>query len=102
MGPKTYIVYILASQKNGTLYIGVTGNPVGRLWQHREGWFEGFTKRYGVTRLVWYTAFDDVTAAIAREKQLKSWHRAWKIRLIEETNPDWRDFWWEITGQSGG
>ena len=64
MGPNTYIVYILANQKNGTLYIGVTGNPVGRVWQHREGRFEGFTKRHGVTRLVWYAAFDDVTAAI--------------------------------------
>ena len=98
MRPKTYIVYILASQKNGTLYIGVTGNPVGRVWQHREGWFEGFTKRYGVTRLVWYAAFDDVTAAITREKQIKKWRRAWKLRLIEAANPYWRDLWPDIAG----
>ena len=101
MGPKTYIVYVLASQKNGTLYIGVTGDPAGRISQHRDGWFEGFTKRYGVKRLVWYEAHDDPSAAITREKQLKNWHRAWKIRLIEEKNPDWRDLWWEITGRVG-
>jgi len=99
MGPKTFIVYILASRKNGTLYIGVSGQPEQRIWQHREGWFEGFTKRYGVKRLVWYEFHEDASAAIQREKQLKEWQRAWKIRLIEETNPDWTDLWWRLTGQ---
>ena len=84
---KTFIVYILASRKNGTLYIGVTGNPEVRMWQHRNEWFEGFTKTYGVKRLVWYERYPSAQSAITREKQLKEWHRAWKTRLIEEANP---------------
>ena len=99
MTSKTFIVCIMASRKNGTLYIGVTGNPVGRIWQHRNEIFEGFTKRYGTKRLVWFEATDSAEGAIWREKQLKEWHRAWKIRLIEEMNPDWRDLYPDLTGE---
>ncbi|OYX60797.1 MAG: endonuclease [Novosphingobium sp. 32-60-15] len=84
-------VYILASQPRGTLYIGVTSNLIGRLWQHREGAIPGFTSQYGVHRLVYFELFDEMEPAIAREKQLKRWHRAWKINLIEGPNPDWHD-----------
>ena len=84
-------VYILASSRHGTLYIGVTSNLIGRLIQHREGLIAGFTSRYGVHRLVWYDVADTMEAAIAREKQLKRWNRDWKLRLIEEHNPEWDD-----------
>ncbi|MEH3103086.1 MAG: GIY-YIG nuclease family protein [Sphingomonas phyllosphaerae] len=84
-------VYILASRPHGTLYIGVTSNLLGRLIQHRNGTFEGFTARYHVTRLVWYETADTMEAAIQREKQLKKWNCDWKLRLIEETNPQWLD-----------
>ena len=88
---RTPAVYILASQTRGTLYIGVTSDPVGRLWQHRTDAIDGFTKRHGVKRLVHVEFFDDMEHAIAREKQLKRWHRDWKINLIETSNPNWRD-----------
>ena len=88
---RTPAVYILASQKRGTLYIGVTSDPIGRLWQHRSDTVAGFTKRYGVHRLVHVEFFGDMEHAIAREKQLKRWHRDWKINLIEQHNPAWRD-----------
>jgi putative endonuclease len=97
---RVYMVYILASRKNGTLYVGVAGSPVGRIWQHKSEYFEGFTKRYGVKRLVWFELYGDPQSAIAREKHLKEWQRAWKIRLIEETNPDWRDLYADIGGAS--
>jgi len=84
-------VYILASGKCGTLYIGVTSDLLGRLHQHREELTKGFTSEYGVKMLVWFETFDRVTDAIAREKQLKKWNRDWKIRLIEESNPEWVD-----------
>ena len=84
-------VYILASQPRGTLYIGVTSNLVARLWEHREGATASFTKRYGAVRLVYFERFEDMDAAISREKQLKRWHRQWKINLIEGANPDWHD-----------
>jgi putative endonuclease len=84
-------VYILASKKHGTLYIGVTSNLSGRLHQHREGLIEGFPNRYGVSGLVHFEMSDDMPTAIAREKQLKKWRRAWKIELIEEGNPAWID-----------
>ncbi len=84
-------VYILASARYGTLYIGVTSDLIARLWQHRNGEVEGFTKRYGVHTLVRYEIFGDMASAIAREKQLKRWHRQWKINLIESENPDWHD-----------
>lgn len=84
-------VYILASGRHGTLYIGVTSNLMARLVQHRDGLIEGFTSRYGVARLVWFQMADTMEAAIRREKQLKKWNRDWKLRLIEETNPNWVD-----------
>ncbi len=84
-------VYILASQRNGTLYIGVTSNLIARLYQHRTGAMPGFTSRYKVYRLVLFEACDTMEAAIAREKQLKGWHRDWKTNLIEASNPDWND-----------
>ena len=84
-------VYILASQPRGTLYIGVTSDLMKRLWQHRSGETGGFTSRYGVHRLVRYEVFGNMEKAILREKQLKRWHRQWKINLIEEDNPDWQD-----------
>ena len=84
-------VYILASQSYGTLYIGVTSDLIGRLWQHRNGTVPGFTSRYKVHRLVRYELFGDMDGAILREQQLKRWHRQWKINLIESDNPDWHD-----------
>lgn len=84
-------IYILASQANGTIYVGVTSNLVARIFQHRSGTVAGFTSRYGVHRLVHYEFFATMPEAIAREKQLKRWHRAWKINLIESDNPDWTD-----------
>ena len=86
-----YYVYILASNKNGTLYIGVTSNLVKRIYEHKNELAEGFTKQYSVHNLVYFEITDSVESAIAREKQLKKWNRAWKIRLIEKTNPEWRD-----------
>jgi putative endonuclease len=89
-------VYILASQRNGTLYTGVTSGLVKRTWEHREDIVAGFTTRYGVHLLVYYELHDEMVAAITREKQIKKWNRAWKIKLIEATNRDWRDLWNEI------
>lgn len=93
---KTYFVYIMASQRNGTLYIGVTNDVMRRAWEHKEGNVEGFTKRYGVKTLVYYDTFEDIDEAIIREKQLKKWNRAWKLRLIEEKNPDWHDLYEDL------
>ena len=84
-------VYILASGRHGTLYIGATSDLSGRVHQHRESLIKGFTSRYGVSRLVYYEGFDDMITAITREKQLKKWNRAWKIELVEARNPDWDD-----------
>ncbi len=86
-------VYILASKRNGTLYIGVTSDLVQRVWQHKNDVVEGFTKKYGVHRLVYYELHDDMENAIIREKRLKKWNRAWKLRLIEEMNPNWDDLY---------
>ena len=86
-----YYVYLLASKKNATLYIGLTNNLARRAAEHRSGQIPGFTARYGIHDLVWYETFERIDEAIAREKQLKGWNRAWKIKLIEETNPQWRD-----------
>ncbi|OAI00421.1 hypothetical protein A1353_01630 [Methylomonas methanica] len=91
-------VYLLASKKNGTLYIGVTSNLVQRIWQHREGLAEGFTKKYNVKTLVWYEQHATMESAITREKALKKWNRAWKLDLIEKTNPQWHDLWLDILG----
>ncbi|OYQ35791.1 endonuclease [Niveispirillum lacus] len=84
-------VYILASARNGTLYIGVTSDMGRRIWEHREGLVEGFAKRYGIKTLVYYEAFERIDDAIHREKRLKKWNRAWKLELIESSNPDWND-----------
>ncbi|WP_233431171.1 GIY-YIG nuclease family protein [Lysobacter enzymogenes] len=89
-------MYLLASAKRGTLYIGVSSNLIQRIWQHREHLNEGFTERYDVTRLVWYELHETMESAIAHEKRLKKWKREWKIDLIEQTNPDWRDLWQDI------
>ena len=86
-----YYAYILASDRNGTLYIGVTNDLVRRIHEHRESVVDGFTKKYGVHRLVYFEAFDYGQAAIQRERTMKHWKRDWKIALIEENNPDWRD-----------
>jgi putative endonuclease len=94
-------VYILASGRNGTLYTGVSSDLVQRAWQHRESVTAGFTQRYGVHRLVHFELHGDMEHAITREKRLKKWNRAWKVRLIEEGNPEWRDLWDEILGSPG-
>ena len=86
-------VYILASERNGTLYIGVTSNLPQRIWQHREGLVEGFTNRYSVKMLVWYEMHESMESAIMREKALKKWRREWKLELIEQSNAQWRDLW---------
>ncbi len=93
---KNPAVYILASKKNGTLYIGVTSDIVKRTWQHKNHVVSGFTEQHQVNRLVYFEQLDDMENAIKREKVLKKWHRAWKIRLIEKTNPDWLDLYDEI------
>jgi putative endonuclease len=89
-------VYILASKRNGTLYTGVTADLVQRVWQHKNGVVEGFTKRYRVHTLVWFEIHETMVSAIAREKAIKEWERAWKIELIEKSNPTWRDLYGEI------
>ena len=91
-------VYILASARNGTLYVGVTSNLVQRVWQHREGDVPGFSLKYEVKTLVWYELHETMESAILREKTLKKWRRVWKLQLIESTNPDWRDLWMDVTG----
>jgi putative endonuclease len=88
-----YYVYILASKKYGTLYIGVTNNLVRRVYEHRTKAVPGFTRKYGVDKLVLFEIFDDAASAIAREKELKKWRRDWKTRLIEEQNPNWDDLY---------
>ncbi len=89
-------VYLLASKRNGTLYVGVTSDLVRRVWQHKNGSLGGFTDKYCVHRLVWYEPHLMMESAICREKQIKSWRRNWKIRLIEESNPHWRDLYDEV------
>ena len=89
-------VYILASRRNGTLYIGVTGDLIKRVWEHRNNLVESFTKKYSVHQLVYYEQHQNMASAITREKQLKKWNRAWKLELIEKRNPDWNDLWDEI------
>lgn len=84
-------VYLLASRRNGTLYVGVTSDLARRVQEHKDALVEGFTKRYGVHTLVWSEAHESMESAIAREKAIKEWKRAWKLALIEEANPEWRD-----------
>lgn len=93
---KYYYVYILASQRNGTLYIGVTSNLIKRVWEHRNKLADGFTKKYGITKLVYYEQYNDPENAIKREKRLKKYTRKWKLNLIEKINPDWKDLYEEL------
>ena len=93
-----YYVYLMASRQHGTLYLGVTNNLVRRVYEHKSKAVRGFTARYNVDRLVWFECYDDPTNAIEREKDIKKWRRNWKIRLIEEVNPQWDDLYDGITG----
>lgn len=92
----SYYVYILASGRNGTLYIGVTNNLLKRVGEHTNDSVDGFTKKYQVHKLVYFEQTSDVLSAIAREKQIKKWNRLWKLRLIEENNPEWKDLYEEM------
>jgi putative endonuclease len=98
MQEKQPAVYILASKRNGTLYIGVTSDLPKRVWAHRNNVVDGFSKRYDVHQLVYFELHVTMENAITREKQLKKWNRAWKLRLIEENNPEWNDLWPAIAG----
>jgi len=89
-------VYMLASQRNGTLYVGVTSDLVKRIWEHKQDMVEGFTRKYQVHDLVYFEQHEDMHQAIQRESQIKKWNRAWKIELLEKSNPGWRDLWPEI------
>ena len=93
---RSYYVYLLASRRKGTVYVGVTNDLAKRVWQHKQGLVEGFTKRYGVRTLVWYEQTESIEAAIVREKQIKNWNRDWKIELIEASNPEWKDLYEQI------
>ena len=93
---KRYYVYILASKRNGTLYIGITSNLADRVDKHKKGIYDGFTKKYKIEKLVYYEIYNDAYGAISREKQLKDWKRDWKIQLIEKDNSIWRDLFNEI------
>jgi len=86
-------VYMLASKRNGTLYVGVTSDLIKRVWEHKQDFVEGFTKQYRVHTLVWFEMHEDMMSAIAREKALKEWKRAWKLKTIETLNPQWRDLY---------
>lgn len=92
----SYWVYILASAPRGTLYVGVTNDLIRRVFEHREGFVAGFTKKYGIKMLVYFEAHDSIIAAIQREKNIKHWSREWKVQLILRDNPQWRDLWDEI------
>jgi len=89
-------IYILASSKNGTLYTGVTTNLAKRAYEHKNKFVSGFTEQYGITKLVYYEILDDIANAIVREKHIKKWNREWKIKLIEQANPQWKDLYQEI------
>jgi putative endonuclease len=93
---KDYYIYMMASKKNGTLYIGVTNDLLRRVWQHKNDVHGGFTKKYRVHRLVWYETTTDIEKAIQREKPMKKWRRQWKIELIEKKNPNWDDLYDEL------
>ena len=95
-----YCVYIVANKKNGTLYIGVTNDLERRITEHKEQKRDGFSKKYGTNKLVWYDLTCDVNAAIKKEKQMKAWKREWKLNLIEETNPEWNDLFYDLTQES--
>lgn len=93
---KQYYVYILAKERNSTFYVGITSNLAKRIYEHKNDLTDGFTKKYGIHKLVYFEIFDDPENAIKREKRLKKWNRPWKMRLIEEMNPDWNDLYDEI------
>lgn len=90
-------VYIMTNHRNGTLYSGSTVDLVRRTWEHREGFIPGFTRKYGCKMLVWFEVHPDLETALVREKRLKRWRRAWKLKLIEEMNPHWRDLWEDLS-----
>ena len=92
-----YYVYLLASERNGTLYLGVTSDLRRRVYEHKNKVVRGFSQRYGVHRLVWFEIYDDPVKTIAREKEIKKWRRAWKLRLIEQSNPQWVDLYEQIS-----
>lgn len=92
----TYHVYIMANHRNGTIYLGVTNNLARRVYEHQEKLFRGFSSTYYTNKLVFYESYADVRDAITREKQIKKWNRAWKIELIERSNPEWRDLWFDL------
>jgi len=94
---RQFYVYILCSKRNGTLYIGVTSDLVKRIYEHKNDLVGGFTKKYGIHRLVWYETHDSAESAITREKQLKKWKRTWKLKLIEQNNPKWNDLYENIS-----
>ena len=96
MNMKIPCVYLLANERNGTLYVGVTSNLVKRIWEHKEKLADGFTKKYGISQLVWYEVHETMESAISREKAIKEWKRLWKLRLIEATNPEWTDLYDQI------
>jgi putative endonuclease len=98
---KQFFVYMLCSKRNGTLYTGVTSDLIKRVYEHKNGLTEGFTKTYGVHRLVWYELHGAAETAIPREKQIKKWNRDWKLELIEQMNPDWKDLYDELVNSSG-
>ena len=98
---KNPCVYILASHRNGTLYVGVTSNLPGRIWQHKHDQVAGYTQHYGVHRLVWFEQHTSMATAITREKSIKRWHRQWKLQLIEGINPAWRDLYPDILDSAG-
>jgi putative endonuclease len=102
MWEHAYWAYILASGRNGTLYVGVTNDLYRRVYEHREGLLPGFTRRYGVKRLVYFEEYGDINEAILREKRIKRWHRKWKLELIEARNPQWKDLWLELADSRGG
>jgi len=89
-------VYILASKRNGTLYVGVTSDLIRRVWEHKNNMVAGFTKRYGIHQLVWYELQENMESAIIREKRIKEWKRKWKLKLIEKNNPNWQDLYQTI------
>ncbi len=93
---KTYYIYIMASKRNGTLYIGVTNDIVKRVYEHKNNLIDGFTSKYSVHNLVYYEQFDNIESAIRREKQLKKWNRKWKLELIEKVNPSWKDLYEDL------
>jgi len=95
---KQYYVYVLASKRNGTLYIGVTNNLLKRVYEHKNNLIGGFTQKYNVCNLVHYETYNDIYDAIAREKAMKKWKRRWKIELIEKANPEWKDLYCDLIG----